>query len=78
MVVEHAFGLLKNKFRRIHSTLKVSSWKRAVAIIRSCIHLHNFILDNKQSETDSAVQLAGLELPSDGKQKRDTIATMIE
>ena len=35
MVVEHAFGLLKNKFHRIHSTLKVSLWKRAAAIIGS-------------------------------------------
>lgn len=47
MIVENAFGLLKNKFPRIHRLLEIKDHQRAVMIIISAILLHNFIIDNE-------------------------------
>ena len=47
MVIENAFGLLKNKFARIHTMLNVKSALKAICIIEGCIRLHNFIIDNE-------------------------------
>lgn len=77
MAVENSFGLLKNKFSRIHSLLIVHSWRRAVAIIKACLHLHNFIINN-ENVTEPAELFEAVILPSDPKDKRDAIAAIVE
>lgn len=76
MVVENAFGLLKNKFARIHATLDTTSWKRAVIIARSAILLHNFIINEELMSTPIDTRGIPMNLPADAKLKRDKIAEM--
>lgn len=79
LVVEHAFGLLKTKFPRIHGILQVKSWDMAVLRMRSCIHLHNFILNNELPDSDELVTpgAAMLNLPEDARAKRDAISDIL-
>lgn len=81
MIIENCIGNLKNKFPRVHSMLHVRSNKRAVMIIRSCVHLLNFIIDNEiQSRGILPHNVEGrdtVELPADGKGKRDTICNFL-
>ena len=83
MIIENAFGLLKNKFPRVHSQLNVRSPERAGMIIETCMHLQNFIL-NQQSGGDSPQRTQQLgeagppaALPSQANEKRDFIRGLL-
>lgn len=79
MVVEHAFGLLKNKFPRIHYPLQVLSWKRAVHIITACMLLHNFILRTETDDTLDVLPTATTtELPVEKEARRDRICALLQ
>lgn len=79
MVVEHAFGLLKNKFPRVHSTLQVRTWDRAVNIILACMILHNFILDAENDKNNHDVGLIEeIELPMDKDERRQVVSGILE
>jgi hypothetical protein len=80
MVIENCFGLLKNKFPRIHNMLQVRSIQQAVLVIRACIHLHNYIIDNQielfEAGTDRPLN-GEIDLPAGGKAKRDRITAIL-
>lgn len=77
MIVENAFGLLKNKFPRVHRLLEIRDHKRAIMIIISTMLLHNFIIDN-QSPKDTFIDIVpATVLPSEPIAKRNAIMNIL-
>ena len=48
IVVENAFGLFKNKFKRFDVRSYQGEKIKNIKILLSCIWLHNFIIENKE------------------------------
>ncbi len=46
MSVEHAFGILKMKFKILRDPLEYGETEKGIRIVKSCIWLNNFIIDN--------------------------------
>lgn len=77
MVVEHAFGLLKNKFARVHNTLNVRIWDIAALSIRVAIILHNFKINNQSEKVQPQPELHEVVFPQDGFGKRNAMARIL-
>ena len=76
MIIENAFGYLKNKFPRVHLKLQVKSVIKAICIIDACMRLCNFIIDmEKPKEQFEPTDVSELDII--GSTKRNQIRRML-
>lgn len=55
--VEHAFGVLTNRFKVLQNAINLSAEKTEV-ITQACCVLHNFLLEHKQKEYTEGIPLS--------------------
>ncbi|XP_037779216.1 protein ALP1-like [Penaeus monodon] len=60
LYIEHAFGILSNKWRILHRPLNVSL-ELAVNIVKACCILHNFLQDRERYNFEDTVTIIGLD-----------------
>lgn len=59
-IVECSWALLKNRFQCLKNTLRLKKPENCGQVIMACGHLHNFIIDTKETEDDFA-EFMGIE-----------------
>ena len=57
MLVECAFGLLKERFRCLLQSLPFKYVENSVVIVRTCLLLHNYLIGNNDVQEDSEVEI---------------------
>ncbi|XP_063585074.1 uncharacterized protein LOC134762506 [Penaeus indicus] len=60
LYVEHAFGILNNKWKILHRPLNVSP-ELAVNIVKACCILHNFVQERERYNFEDTLTIIGLD-----------------